>query len=174
MIRVVHGTKEVHEIIRKSASEVLKLSIAKTDPETEAETETSVDDNQVKETSKSGVWSLSLANKIFSGDFSTLEFCCKLLEKLVKVGWEVQASPCVISSPGYEFSTWIMKKSTSPPLHNAQVASIAIGSGKISVVSDRKEIQINNAIDRAIKKCVQYGEAGNSPIKRCTPAELEK
>ena len=99
-----------------------------------------------------------------------LQFACQVLERLIKQGWEVIASPVVTTTPGFEFCSWIFRKSKTPPLHNAQVASLVISKSKVSVVGNNKQVQINNAVRGAIKKCVEDKQASISPIKRCTPA----
>ena len=98
------------------------------------------------------------------------QISCRILEALIRIGWEVVISPRTTITPGYEFSTWILKQVTTPALNTAEVSAFAIGDGFIQVVRDTKTVEVSNVIRRAIKKCIKDKESSDSPLKRYTPA----
>ena len=95
---------------------------------------------------------------------------CRILEAVIRIGWEVVVSPRTTITPGYELSTWILKQVTTPALNTAEVAAFAIGDGFIQVVRDTKTVEVSNVIRRAVKKCIKDKESSDSPLKRYTPA----
>ena len=67
VVRVVHGTEEVHSHIRKAVlqSKVPNLSIDNVNQET--------GDDECIETNLNGVWTLSLGTRIFDGNFEGIK-----------------------------------------------------------------------------------------------------
>lgn len=102
--------------------------------------------------------------------YDVLQLSCKLLQALIRHGWEVVISPRTTITPGYEFSTWILKQVTTPALHTAEVSAFAIGDGFIQVIGESNDVEVSNVIRRAIKKCIKDKESSESPLKRYTPA----
>jgi membrane peptidoglycan carboxypeptidase len=95
---------------------------------------------------------------------------CWIFESLIKSGWELNTSCMTTVTPGYETSTWFLKKSTAPALDNAQVAAVLIDehNGKVEVLSHQRKgnhVDINNAVSRAVKKCL---ETSSSPSSKRT------
>ena len=93
-----------------------------------------------------------------------------MLQGLIRHGWEVVVSPRTTITPGYEFSTWILKQVTTPALHTAEVSAFAIGDGFIQVIGESNDVEVSNVIRRAIKKCIKDKQSSESPLKRYTPA----
>ena len=80
------------------------------------------------------------------------QFSCQVLESLIRQGWEVVASPKVTTTPGFEFCTWIFRKVSTPPLHNASVCGLVVGGSDalLRVVAIKPQPQFNNAVKRAL------------------------
>ena len=57
---------------------------------------------------------------------------CWILETLIQNGWEISTSCVTMVNSGYDAGSFFLKKSSSPALHNAQVAAVVIDehSGK--------------------------------------------
>ena len=87
---------------------------------------------------------------------------CWILESLIKNGWEICTSCLTLVTAGYDASSYFLKKSSSPALHNAQVAAVVIDqdAAKVEIISHRrgeKHIDIANALSRAVKKTTASG-----------------
>jgi len=97
---------------------------------------------------------------------------CWILETLIQSGWEISTSCVTTVTPGFDVGSYFLKKSSSPPLHNAQVAAVVIDeiNGKVEVLSHRrgeKHVDINNAVHRAVLK-TQLLSA--TPSRTATPS----
>ena len=80
-----------------------------------------------------------------------------MLENLIKLGWEVLSTGDLTTTPGYELVTWILKKSSTPPLGDANVVAVTFDQEKVKVWSKKANIQVNNAIQRAINEVISKG-----------------
>lgn len=91
---------------------------------------------------------------------------CWILESLIQNGWEIGTSCLPSISVGYDLHSFFLKKNSAPALNNAQVAAVVIDEheGRVEVLSHRrgeKQVDINNAVQRAVKKTQQM----SSPVK---------
>ena len=93
----------------------------------------------------------------------------KILEAIIRIGWEVNSCMKTTTTPGYEAVTFFFKLSTTPVLYNAQVAAVVIDEtfGTVEILShDHNYVDVNNAVSRAVKKCRQM----TSPNRSKSPA----
>ena len=81
VVRVVHGTEEVHSYIRKAVlqSKVPNISVDNVHKETGEE--------ECIETNVNGVWTLSLGTRIFDGNFEGIKviFAAQLKHILIRI-----------------------------------------------------------------------------------------
>ena len=92
---------------------------------------------------------------------------CWILESLVQSGWEIGTSCLPSVSLGYDVHSFFLKKNSAPALHNAQIAAVVLDEdqGRVEVLSHRrgeKQVDINNAVQRAVKKTAQ---PNTTPVK---------
>ena len=100
---------------------------------------------------------------------------CWILETLIQTGWEISTSCLTLVTDGYDASSYFLKKNSAPALHNAQVAAVVLDehTGKVEVLSHRrgeKHVDINNAVQRAVKRTTSSATAGGGKSRNSSSA----
>jgi hypothetical protein len=132
-IRVVHGNDDFHGTVKKYVTGAHESA----NPDTAKE--------------KNGAWTWNVSGCDFK-DRQGVVVSVKLLEGIVKGGWEVISSADFTTTPGFELVTWVFKKSSTPlGADNGEVAAVFLSPPNyIEVVGVTEGNKLDDVLQEAL------------------------
>ncbi len=152
---MVHGSEEFHSAVKKAVASCHEGAA----PEAAKE--------------KSGSWTWTVTGCDFR-DREGAVVVTKLLEGVIRAGWEVLSSAEFTTTPGFELVTWVFKRSGAPvAAEGGDVAAVLFSPPNgMEVVGVTEDNKLDDVLQEALGKFLLPREEGDrAPAKPATPAE---